>query len=235
MNRLKEYVEKLNVEFTAEMGKKFQDYYELLITWNEKINLTAITQYDEVITKHFIDSLAVADIIEMNKVKSVIDIGTGAGFPGIPLKIVYPHLKVALLDSLNKRINFLNEVITDLELDHVLTIHGRAEDFGVDKNYRERYDLCVSRAVANLSTLSEYSLPFIKVGGIFAPYKAGDINEEMANSEKAIKILGGKVKKIRYFELPDTDIKRSIPVIEKIRKTEKKYPRKAPLPGKKPL
>lgn len=235
MNRLKEYVEKLNVEFTAEMGKKFQDYYELLITWNEKVNLTAITQYDEVITKHFIDSLAVADIIDMSKVKSIIDIGTGAGFPGIPLKIVYPHLKVTLLDSLNKRINFLNEVITDLELDHVLTIHGRAEDFGVDKNYRERYDLCVSRAVANLSTLSEYSLPFIKVGGIFAPYKAGDINEEMANSEKAIKILGGKVKEIRYFELPETDIKRSIPVIEKVRKTEKKYPRKAPLPGKKPL
>lgn len=235
MNRLKEYIENIGIEFTSEMGKQFEEYYELLITWNKKVNLTAITNYDEVITKHFIDSLAIADIINIKNICSVIDIGTGAGFPGIPLKIVYPHLKVTLLDSLNKRILFLNKVIDSLELKDMTTLHGRAEDYGIDKNYREKYDLCVSRAVANLSTLSEYSLPFVKIGGIFAPYKSGDIKEEIVQSEKAIKLLGGSIKEVRYFELPGTDIKRSIPVIEKKKKTEKKYPRKAPLPSKKPL
>lgn len=232
---LKEKMEKSEISLTEEQVNQFLQYYELLVSWNKVMNLTAITEYEDVVEKHFVDSLMSAKIVKYEDVNTVIDIGTGAGFPGIPLKIMYPHLKVTLLDSLNKRIKFLNEVIEKLKLDKIETIHGRAEDFAKKKEYREQYDLCVSRAVANLATLSEYCLPYVKVNGTFLPYKSGEIEQEMKESENAVKILGGEIKDIYKFELPGTDIKRSMVVIEKKKVTAKKYPRKAGMPAKEPL
>ena len=199
------------------------------------MNLTAITEFDEVLQKHFVDSvLKFRDFIKEDT-KTLIDVGTGAGFPGIPLKIVFPEIKITLLDSLNKRIKFLNAVIDELELENIETIHGRAEDFSKKEDYREQYDLCVSRAVANLATLSEYCLPYVKVGGCFIPYKSGEIDEELNNSKKAVQILGGKIEEVVKFQLPDTDIGRSFVKIKKNKNTAKKYPRKAGLPAKEPL
>ena len=225
----------LNISLTDKMYQQFDSYYEILVEWNKVMNLTGITEYEEVNEKHFVDSLSIVKIQDLNNIESVIDIGTGAGFPGIPLKIAFPHLKITLLDSLNKRIKFLNEVIDQLQLQNIETIHGRAEDFAKQKEYRESYDLCVSRAVANLSTLSEYCLPYVKIGGLFIPYKSGEIEEELNNSEKAVKILGGSIKDVVKFELPGTDIKRSFIKMEKKKHTAKKYPRKAGLPAKEPL
>ena len=225
----------LNISLTDKMYQQFDRYYEILVEWNKVMNLTGITEYEEVNEKHFVDSLSIVKIQDLNNIESVIDIGTGAGFPGIPLKIAFPHLKITLLDSLNKRIKFLNEVIDQLQLQDIETIHGRAEDFAKQKEYRESYDLCVSRAVANLSTLSEYCLPYVKIGGLFIPYKSGEIEEELNNSEKAVKILGGSIKDVVKFELPGTDIKRSFIKMEKKKHTAKKYPRKAGLPAKEPL
>lgn len=225
----------LDIQLSDIQISQFIEYYEILISWNKVMNLTGITEYEEVVEKHFIDSLTIVNKMKLSDVNSVIDIGTGAGFPGIPLKIVYPHLKVTLLDSLNKRIKFLNEVIEKLELQCIETIHGRAEDFAKQNTYREQYDLCVSRAVANLSTLSEYCLPYVKVGGCFIPYKSGDVDQEIVDSKNAINILGGKVKEIYKFELPETDIKRSLIVIDKVKTTANKYPRKAGMPSKEPL
>lgn len=232
---LNEKFRNLDIQLSDIQISQFIEYYEILISWNKVMNLTGITEYEEVVEKHFIDSLTIVNKMKLSDVNSVIDIGTGAGFPGIPLKIVYPHLKVTLLDSLNKRIKFLNEVIKKLELQCIETIHGRAEDFAKQNIYREQYDLCVSRAVANLSTLSEYCLPYVKVGGCFIPYKSGDVDQEIVDSKNAISILGGKVKEIYKFELPETDIKRSLIVINKIKTTAKKYPRKAGMPSKEPL
>ena len=232
---LNEKFRNLDIQLSDNQISQFIEYYEILISWNEVMNLTGITEYEEVVVKHFIDSLTIVNKMKLSDVNSVIDIGTGAGFPGIPLKIVYPHLKVTLLDSLNKRIKFLNEVIEKLELSCIETIHGRAEDFAKQNTYREQYDLCVSRAVANLSTLSEYCLPYVKVGGCFIPYKSGDVDQEIVDSKNAINILGGKVKEIYKFELPETDIKRSLIVIDKVKTTANKYPRKAGMPSKEPL
>lgn len=232
---LKEKMNKLDIELSDIQTGQFIQYYELLISWNKVMNLTAITEYEEVVEKHFIDSLMAVHVINFEKIHSVIDIGTGAGFPGIPLKIIYPNLEITLLDSLNKRIKFLDEVIGQLEIKDIETIHGRAEDFAKQKEYREQYDLCISRAVANLTTLSEYCLPYVKVGGTFVSYKSGEIEQEMKNSENAVKILGGEVKDVYKFELPETDIKRSMVIIEKKKITGKKYPRKAGLPLKEPL
>ena len=230
-----EKLKELRIELNENMKNQFDRYYELLVEWNKVMNLTGITEYEEVNEKHFIDSLSIVKVIDINKIDNIIDIGTGAGFPGIPLKIAFPHLKVTLLDSLNKRIKFLNAVIDELNLNHIETIHGRAEDYAKKTEYRENYDLCVSRAVANLSTLSEYCVPYVKVGGLFISYKSGDIDEEIVKSKPAINILGAEIENVIKFKLPGTDIHRSFVKIKKLSTTKKKYPRKAGLPAKEPL
>lgn len=225
----------LGITLNERQKQQFDQFYELLVEWNKVMNLTGITEYEEVNEKHFVDSLAIVKAIDMTSVETVIDIGTGAGFPGIPLKIAFPNLKVVLLDSLNKRINFLNTVIETLQLTDIKTIHGRAEDFAKQQEYREHFDLCVSRAVANLATLSEYCLPYVKIDGMFIPYKSGEITEELQQSKKAIHVLGGKVMDVVRFQLPETEIGRSFVKIKKVQNTAKKYPRKAGLPSKEPI
>lgn len=234
-NVLTEKVKELSIVLNDKQIQQFEQYYNILVEWNKVMNLTAITEYEEVVEKHFLDSLTIVNAIQMEKIETLIDVGTGAGFPGIPLKIAFPHLKVMLLDSLNKRIKFLNEVIDLLELNDIKAIHGRAEDYAKQAEYREQYDICVSRAVANLATLSEYCLPYVKVDGLFVPYKSGEIDEELKSSEKAVSILGGKVEEVVKFQLPGTDIGRSFVKIHKIKETKKKYPRKAGMPTKEPL
>ena len=225
----------LGITLSEHQIQQFLTYYEMLVEWNEVMNLTAITEYDEVLKKHFVDSLSLIQTFDVSKKVSVIDVGTGAGFPGLALKIAYPNMKVTLLDSLNKRINFLNAVIEKLGLIDVETVHGRAEDFAKPGKLREKFDLCVSRAVANLTTLSEYCLPFVKVGGEFISYKSEKITEEMENAKKAISLLGGKFDRSKDFYLPDSDIYRNLVVIKKGKETPKKFPRKAGLPSKEPL
>lgn len=227
-------LEELNIRLTEKQLNQFLLYYEMLIEQNKVMNLTAIIDYEEVMKKHFIDSLSLVKAYDLSKPVSVIDVGTGAGFPGVPLKIAFPDLKVTLLDSLNKRVSFLDSVIDALGLTGIEAIHGRAEDFARN-SLREKYDLCVSRAVANLSTLSEYCLPFVKVGGKFISYKSEKIAEEKIAAQNAITILGGKVAGQMEFTLPDCDIYRNLFVIEKVKSTPKKYPRKAGVPGKEPL
>jgi len=235
MNKFEKSLEKLNIHLNKKQMFQFMKYYEMLIETNKVMNLTAITEYDEVVDKHFIDSLSLIQAIDLNQPLKVIDVGTGAGFPGIPLKIAFPKLKIVLLDSLNKRINFLNRVIETLELTDVETIHGRAEDFGRNPQYREQFDLCVSRAVANLSTLSEYCVPFIQVGGHFIPYKSGKVQEELETSRRAVTLLGGHIADCLSYSLADTDMERTLVIIEKINPTKKAYPRKAGKPSKEPL
>ena len=225
----------LGVTLSDEQIQQFLKYYEMLVEWNDVMNLTAITEYDEVMKKHFVDSISLCKAYDVTQNKTVIDVGTGAGFPGLALKIAFPDLQVTLLDSLNKRINFLNEVIAVLGLTGVETIHGRAEDFAKPGKCREKYDLCVSRAVSNLATLSEYCLPYVKTGGTFISYKSGTVQEEAEEAEKAINILGGQVKDITYFKLPDSEIDRSLVIINKKKSTPGKYPRKAGTPLKEPL
>ena len=225
----------LGITLNEVQKRQFLQFYELLVEWNKVMNLTGITEYEEVNEKHFVDSLSIVKAIDMDSVETVIDIGTGAGFPGIPLKIAFPNLKVVLLDSLNKRIQFLNTVIDTLQLTDIQTIHGRAEDFAKQQAYRERFDLCVSRAVANLATLSEYCLPYVRVDGMFIPYKSGEITEELQQSQNAIHVLGGKVTDVVKFRLPRTEIGRSFVKIKKVQNTAKKYPRKAGLPSKEPI
>ncbi len=228
-------LKELGISISDNQLQQFIIYYEMLVEYNKVMNLTAITEYDEVMKKHFVDSLSLIKAYDITQEVSLIDIGTGAGFPGLALKIAFPNLRVTLLDSLNKRIKFLNDVIGKLELTGIETIHGRAEDYAKPDKLREKFDLSVSRAVANLSTLSEYCLPFVKVGGKFISYKSEKLVEEIETSEKAIKILGGKVDKQIEFLLPDTDYQRNLFVINKIKGTPKNYPRKAGLPSKEPL
>jgi len=229
-----EGLKSLNIELSDNQMNQFLKYYEMLVEKNKVMNLTAITEFDEVIEKHFLDSLQIAQYVDINnKDISLIDVGTGAGFPGVPLKIAFPNIKVVLLDSLNKRINFLNEVIEVLGLENIAALHGRAEDYGKDPEYREQFDYCVSRAVANMCSLSEYCLPFVKVGGSFIPYKSGNIDEELVNAKKAVFLLGGKIDKVEKFVLEENQ--RSFVFIKKEKNTGKKYPRKAGLPTKEPL
>ena len=223
----------IGIELTNSQLNAFETYYDMLIDRNKVMNLTAITEFDEVMDKHFLDSVYLFRSIKLEADYKLIDIGTGAGFPGIPLKIVFPELKITLLDSLNKRVGFLNDVIDELNLNDIEAIHGRAEDIASDKTYRASYDIAVSRAVANLSTLSEYCLPFVKIGGKFVSYKSGDCADEVDNAKAAIHLLGGKINKIDEFSYSNNS--RSFIVIDKVMNTSNKYPRKAGLPSKKPL
>lgn len=226
-------MDSIGIELTDAQLNAFETYYDMLIDRNKVMNLTAITEFDEVMDKHFLDSVYLFRSIELKADYKLIDIGTGAGFPGIPLKIVFPELKITLLDSLNKRVGFLNDVIDELNLNDIEAIHGRAEDIARDKAYRASYDIAVSRAVANLSTLSEYCLPFVKIGGKFVSYKSGDCADEVDNAKAAIHLLGGKINKIDEFSYSNNS--RSFIVIDKVMNTSNKYPRKAGLPSKKPL
>ena len=211
--------------------EKFKEYYKLLTEWNEKINLTAITDEEDIVTKHFADSLSISKYISDNS--KVIDVGTGAGFPGVPLKIENETLNITLLDSLNKRINFLDEIISKLQLKGITTIHGRAEEVAHDVNHREKYDYAVCRAVAKLNVLAEYMLPYLKIGGYFICMKGPNIDEEMETSIKAIKLMGGEIEKLESFEIEENQ--RNIIIIKKVKNSPKNFPRKAGTPSKQPI
>ncbi len=225
----------IGYDLSGQQMNQFNEFYEMLVEKNKVMNLTAITEYDEVVLKHFIDSIVIYKRISDDNVKSIMDVGTGGGFPGIPLKILFPEIRLTLLDSLNKRILFLNEVIHKLGLENIECIHGRAEDIGHLPEYREQYDLTVSRAVANLSSLSEYCIPFVRVGGKFISYKSGNIDGELNDAKTAIQLLGSGIEDVEKYTLPDSDMQRSIVVIRKEKKLSKKYPRKAGMPAKQPL
>lgn len=227
------YLAKMNISLLKEQYGQFYAYMELLIEWNEKMNLTAITDPKEIILKHFVDSLTIAKYVKEDK--SIIDMGTGAGFPGIPIKIYRKDVKVVLADSLNKRIKFLDEVIDKLKLENVETIHCRAEELGKNKQYREKFDYATSRAVANLSTLSEYLMPFVKLNGKCIFMKTIEVEEELEKAKKAIKTLGGKIEKVDKFEIPESDLGRSIIIVKKEKITPSKFPRKPGTPSKEPL
>ena len=238
-SKFREILEEWNIPFTDIQEKQLITYYEMLVEKNKVMNLTAITEFQDVLEKHFLDSIAIARYVDLKSELSMIDLGTGAGFPGMPLKIMLPNLKMTLADSLNKRMLFLNEVIEELQLENIKTVHGRAEDLALLSEYREQYDFCVSRAVANLSSLSEYCLPFVKLGGSFISYKSGEIEEELKAAKKAIYILGGELEQVIPFELnmqlQEQELHRSFVMIRKEKKTPKIYPRKSGTPTKKPL
>lgn len=225
----------LDINLSEKQINQFYKYYEMLIEKNKVMNLTAIVEEDDVMIKHFIDSILAIKIFDFKNVNSIIDVGTGAGFPGIPLKILFPEIQFTLVDSLNKRLKFIKEVIDELELKNINLVHGRAEDVAKDKAHREKYDLCVSRAVANLSTLSEYCIPFIKENGVFISYKSSFTDGEIENAKYAIKVLGGVIDCEYKENLPMTDMDRVFVIIKKIKSTPKAYPRKAGTPSKKPL
>lgn len=225
----------LKLPYSKDIENKFILYRDLLKEWNQKINITSIEDDEEIYIKHFIDSVLLLNEDNIDESKKIIDVGTGGGFPGLPLKIINGNYKLTLLDSLRKRIDFLSEAAKALNLQDVKLIHGRAEDFGQNKEHRENYDICVSRAVAPLNVLSEYCIPFVKVGGYFAAYKSDNISREIADSDNAIKKLGGKIKEVKEINLPGTDIIRKIVIIEKTEPTCGKYPRKAGKPSKEPL
>ena len=232
-NKFKELAEQIEIDLEDEQFEAFYEYMNLLLKWNERMNLTAITNVDDIILKHFIDSMTILE--HLGDAKNIIDVGTGAGFPGIPIAIMNKEKNITLMDSLNKRISFLDEVCRCIYLENVRTIHSRAEDLGRNEKFREKFDIAVSRAVANLSTLAEYMLPFVKVGGICICMKGQDVKEEIKNSEFAIEALGGEIENIFEFCLPGTDMGRSIVIIRKVKTTCKKYPRKAGLPSREPL
>ena len=225
----------LGIDLDDDSLEKFRIYKELLKEWNTKINITAIIEDEEIVVKHFLDSLTPYLLNILDGKKEIIDIGTGGGFPGLPLKLINNDLKVTLMDSLNKRITFLKEVISSLELEGVDAIHGRAEELGRTERYREKYDICISRAVASLDTLCEYCIPFVKLGGYFISMKGPDIDQELKEAQRSIQILGGKLIDKKIINIPQSDIEHSLLVIEKIRETPTKYPRGGGKPRKKPL
>ena len=229
VNKAKE----IGISLNEEQVKKFYDYMLVLLDWNEKINLTAITDVKEIILKHFVDSITICKYIPENS--KLLDVGTGAGFPGIPVKIIRDDVTIVLLDSLNKRILFLEDVIEKLKLTNIIAVHGRAEEFGKNKKFRQCFDIVTSRAVANMAVLSEYLLPFVKIDGKAVIMKGSECEEELKDAEKAISVLGGKLKSVDKFFLPSSDIKRSIIVLDKIKNTPSQYPRKAGTPAKKPI
>lgn len=231
----KKGLERLGISLKLEQMEQFYQYYEILIEKNKVMNLTAITEYEEVIQKHFLDSLSLVLWKGFSRKGRMIDIGSGAGFPGIPLKIAFPDLEIVLLDSLCKRVNFLNEVIEKFGLQKITAVHGRAEDFARETAYRETFDLCVSRAVAHLSTLSEYCIPFVAVGGHFVAYKAGGVQEEIKQAEQAIQLLSGMVEEKVFFSLPGTEMERVLVAIRKEKKGSEKYPRRAGIAEREPL
>jgi len=235
VNTLIDGLSNFNITLTEDQVNKFVIYKSLLKEWNQKINITSIEDDEEIDIKHFLDSLTPINTGLFKEKVKVIDVGTGGGFPGIPLKIYREDIEVVLLDSLNKRINYLNEVIKNLNLTDINAVHGRAEDFGQNKDYREKFDIAVSRAVASLNILSEYCLPFVKVGGYFISMKGQDVEEEMKESSKAISILGGRVEKKVDVTIPNSDITHSLIIIKKIKETPTKYPRNAGKPKKNPL
>lgn len=235
LEKFKNGLQQLHIALSEKQMEQFLQYYELLVEKNKVMNLTAITEFDEVVEKHFLDSVSLTQQLDLHQPLKVLDLGTGAGFPGIPLKIVFPELEITLMDSLNKRVLFLQDVISSLQLENIEAVHGRAEEAARNKKYRESFDLCVSRAVANISTLSEYCLPFVKIGGSFISYKSSTIEDELEDGKKGIDILGGKVKDVYKFTLPDSELQRSFVIIEKEKKTPKAYPRKAGTPSKEPL
>ena len=237
VDKMKAGTTELGITLSEQQMEQFYHYYELLVEWNKVMNLTGITELEEVVSKHFIDSLALVKAVPIQdgRKASAIDVGTGAGFPGIPLKIAFPELEITLMDSLNKRILFLQEVIDALGLKKVSAVHGRAEEMASNATHRQQYDLCVSRAVSNLAVLTEYCLPFVKKGGLFVSYKSADSDAEIQEGKKAISILGGKLTSVDKFQLPDSDLRRALVCIKKVKDTPKKYPRKAGTPAKLPL
>ena len=233
--QLSQFLRQYGLKLTEEQENKFHTYFEMLVETNKIMNLTAITEFEDVEERHFIDSLAIISFFDMNSIESLIDIGTGAGFPGLPLKIMFPHLKVVLADSLNKRVSFLNNVVEELGLSNVYAVHGRAEELARDKKYRESFDVCVSRAVSSLPSLSELCLPFVKVGGWFIPYKTQNADEELKESINAIKRLGGRFSEKKEIVFGASKLHRCFPAIEKIQETPSQYPRKNGTPQKKPI
>ena len=235
VSQFKNDLDSLGICLSDDQINQFLIYYEMLSERNQVINLTAISEYQDVMKKHFVDSICLVKACDLSTGMFLMDVGTGAGFPGLALKIAFPELKVTLLDSLNKRVLFLNDVIKKLGLKDVDAIHGRAEDFAKQQKYREKYDLCVSRAVSNLSTLSEYCLPFVKIGGMFVAYKSEKVMEEISVAENSIFLLGGEMERQVEFNLPFSDIYRNLVLVRKKTETPGKFPRKAGLPGKEPL
>jgi len=222
----------INIDLNEKKAELFYEYMNMLVEWNKNINLTSITEPNDVVLKHFIDSLTA---YKHAKNMSVIDVGTGAGFPGIPLKIIDKEMNITLLDSLNKRVNFLNEVINKLELENIKAVHGRVEEIARDKEYRENFDIAISRAVAPLNVLLEYLIPLVKVGGKCICMKGSNVEEEIETSRNALNKLNAEIELVESFKLPGTDMKRNIVIIKKIGKTDKAFPRKAGTPSKKPL
>ena len=233
LSQMEDKLLELKIRFSVEQLEQFFVYMNLLIEWNEKMNLTAIIAPEEIVLKHFIDSITILNKLEDNA--KIVDVGTGAGFPGIPLSIMNPTLKITLVDSLNKRLIFLQEVVNKLNLKNIEIVHARAEEFGQNKKYRESFDFATSRAVANLSTLSEYLIPLVKVNGKVISMKAAEAQDEINDAKKAIEILGGKIEKIDEFNLPQSDIGRTVITIKKEKQTPSKYPRKPGTPSKEPI
>ena len=235
MKQLAEALQDMKISYNEEMLRQFETYMERILEWNEKVNLTTITDKEEFVKKHYIDSAAICGFQQMKDAKRIIDVGTGAGFPGVPLAILNPEKDFFLMDSLNKRIKIIQEISDEVGIRNVTFRHGRAEDLAQKKEYREQFDLCVSRAVANLAVLSEYCLPFVRPGGWFAAYKSGAVEQELKESLRAIEILGGQLEENGLLKIKGYDLDHQLLFIKKVKKTLSKYPRKAGTPAKEPL